>query len=215
MASPPRPRSFRVLDLPQIDPPPFPSPVMSATIAPSPWPAPPSPRPDGGWRFAREQAAPLAWLFELRRNVSITPRQLMGCYLLLCAVSLGVAVGFWLQGITVVSLFTGVELLAVGAALLVFARHAGDCETITLTDREMSVEQHVGPAVERVRFRAEWVRVEPVADDGSLVELSGEGRSVRVGRHVRPEMRVALAQELRRALRLARSVGARAVDQEP
>jgi len=187
---------------------------MSATTAPSPWPAPPPPRQDGGWRFAREQASPLAWLFELRRNVSITPRQLMGCYLLLCAVSMGVAVGFWLQGVTVVSLFTGLELLAVGAALLVFARHAGDCETITLTGRELSIEQHVGPAVERVRFRAEWVRVEPVADDGSLVELSGEGRSVRVGRHVRPEMRLALAQELRRALRLARAAGARGVDQE-
>lgn len=187
---------------------------MSATIAPSPWPAPPPSRQDGGWHFAREQTTPLAWLFDLRRNVSITPRQLMGAYLLLCAVSLGVAVGFWLQGVTVVSLFTGLELLAVGAALLLFARHAGDRETITLTDCEMSVEQHVGPAVARVRFRAEWVRVEPVADDGSLVELSGEGRSVRVGRHVRPEMRVALAQELRRALRLARAAGAQAVDQE-
>ena len=128
--------------------------------------------------------------------------------------SLTVAAGFWLHGVTVVSVFTGLELLAVGAALLVFARHAGDRETITLTQREISVVQQVGPSVERVRFRAEWVRVEPVADDGSLVELSGEGRSVRVGRHVRPELRVALAQELRRALRLARAAGAQAVDHE-
>jgi uncharacterized membrane protein len=116
--------------------------------------------------------------------------------------------------VTIVSLFTGLELLAVGAALLVFARHAGDRETITLTHREMSVVQQVGPATEQVRFRAEWVRVEPVADDGSLVELSGEGRSVRVGRHVRPEMRVALAQELRRALRLARAAGGQGLDHE-
>lgn len=187
---------------------------MSATIAPSPWPAPPTARRDGGWQFGREQASPLCWLFDLRRNVSITPRQLIGCYLLLCAVSLVIATGFWLHGVTVVSLFTGLELLAVGLALMVFARHAGDRETITLTGREMSVEQHVGPLVERVRFRAEWVRVEPVADDGSLVELSGEGRSVRVGRHVRPELRVALAQELRRALRLARAAGVRTVEHE-
>ena len=187
---------------------------MSATIAPSPWPAPSAARMDGGWRFGREQAVPLAWLFELRRNVSIAPRQLMGCYLLLCTISLAVAAGFWLQGVTVVSLFTGIELLAVGTALLVFARHAGDCETITLRGCEMLVEQHVGPAVERMAFRAEWVRVEPVVDDGSLVELSGEGRSVRVGRHVRPELRVALAQELRRALRLARAAASRAVDHE-
>ena len=187
---------------------------MSVTIAPSPWPAPPSARQDDGWRFGREQALPLAWLFELRRNVSITPRQLLGSYLLLCAVSLLVAGGFWWQGVTFVSVFTGLELLAVGAALLVFARHAGDRETITFTGSDMLVEQHVGPAVERVCFRAEWVRVEPAADDGSLVELSGEGRSVRVGRHVRPELRVALAQELRRALRLARAASARALEHE-
>lgn len=187
---------------------------MSVTTAPSPWPAPPGVRPSGGWRFGNEQTAPLAWLFDLRRNVSITPRQLMGCYSLLCVISLLVAAGFWSQGITVVSLFTGLELLAVGAALLVVARHAGDRETITLSGHALSVEQQVGAVLEHTQFRAEWVRVEPVGDDGSLVELSGEGRSVRVGRHVRPELRVALAQELRRALRLARAAGNQAVENE-
>jgi len=58
------------------------------------------------------------------------------------------------------------------------------------------------------------LRIEPVADDGSLVELSGEGRSVRVGRHVRPELRLELATELRRALRLVRTAGERVVDHE-
>ena len=132
--------------------------AMSVTTVPSPWPAPPSARQDGGWRFGRQQTVPLSWLFDLRRNVSITPRQLMGCYALLCVLSLLVAAGFWWRGVTIVSLFTGLELLAVGAALLVFARHAGDRETITLTHREMSVVQQVGPAIEQVRFRAECVR---------------------------------------------------------
>jgi uncharacterized membrane protein len=49
----------------------------------------------------------------------------------------------------------------------------------------------------------ERVRVEPVADDRSLIELSGQGRSVNVGRFVRPELRPQLAQEIRRALREA------------
>jgi uncharacterized membrane protein len=191
-----------------------PDPSMTATLAPSPWPAPSAPRQDAGWRFGRELSSPIGWLFDLRRNVSITPRQLVAAYALLCSVSLVVAAGFWSQGVTVVGLFTGLELLAVGVALLVVARHAGDREVITLTGRELAVEQRVGPAVDRLSFRAEWVRVEPVADDGSLVELSGEGRSVRVGRHVRPELRVALAQELRRALRLARTAGDRVVDHE-
>jgi uncharacterized membrane protein len=76
------------------------------------------------------------------------------------------------------------------------------------------VEQRFGPDVVHTSFRAEWVRVEPVVDDGSLVELSGAGRSVRVGRHVRSELRIELAQELRRALRLVRAAGERVVDHE-
>ncbi len=187
---------------------------MSITLAPSPWPAPAAPRLASGWRFAREQAAPGGWLFDLRRNLSITPRQLLAAYGLLCAISLLVAVGFWWQGVRVVGLFTGLELLAVGLALLVVARHAGDRELITLAEGELSVEQRFGPGVVHTSFRAEWVRVEPAADDGSLVEVSGQGRRVRVGRHVRPELRVALAQELRRALRLTRRAGERVVDHE-
>jgi uncharacterized membrane protein len=45
------------------------------------------------------------------------------------------------------------------------------------------------------------------------VELSGEGRSVRVGRHLRPEWRDELAQELRRALRQSQAAGERDWDQ--
>ena len=136
----------------------------------------------------------------------------MAAYGLLCSVSLLVAVGFWSQGVKMVGLFTGVELLAVGVALVLVARHAGDRELLTLTGSGLSVEQRFGPGVALTSFRIEWVRVEPAADDGSLVELSGEGRSVRVGRHVRPELRVALAQELRRALRLTRTASETAAD---
>ena len=182
---------------------------MTATLAPSPWPAPAAPRRDAGWRFGLELTSPAGWRFDLCRNASITPRRLLLAYVLLCTLALAVAGGFWWQGVAMVLVFTTLELLAVGVALLVMARHARDGEVITLTDREMSVEQRCGPSVAHTSFRAEWVRVEPAADDGSLVELSGEGRSVRVGRHVRPELRVELAQELRRALRLTRATGER------
>lgn len=178
---------------------------MTATFAPNPWPSPASPnsasRHEDGWRFAHESAAGGSLHFDLRRNVSLTPRQLVLAYGLVCALSLAVAAGFWWNGVRVVGLFTGLELLAVGVAMVVVARHAADRESITLHGRELAVEQHVGPVVERIAFRAEWVRVEPAAGVGSLVELSGQGRSVCIGRHVRPELRAELADELRRALR--------------
>ncbi len=188
---------------------------MNTTFAPSHWPASPAlARRDAGWRFAREFGSHGGWAFELKRNVSLSPRQLLAAFGLLSALSLLVALGFWSQGVSMVVVFTAVELTAVAVALLVAARHARDRELITLADREVAVEQHFGAQVDRATFRAEWLRVEPVGGQGSLVELSGEGRSVRIGRHVRPELRVDLAQEIRRALRLARAANDHVLDHE-
>ena len=177
---------------------------MSTTFAPSPWPATPaSPRPSA-WVFGREVLVggtrALQWLQQ--RNCSITPRQLGACYLSLCAVSLLIGLFFFTQGAPLVLAFAGLELLAVGVALLVFARHAGDRETLTLVGRSLQVEQCFGARIDRVDFAAEWLHVEPAGGQGSLVELSGRGQQVRVGRFLRPELRGAFARELRLALRV-------------
>ena len=177
---------------------------MSATLAPAPWP---SPAPRTGRAIGQAHAAEggedgVRWV--LRRNCSISPRQLGAFYFSLCALSLVIALGFAWQGAPVVLAFAGLELLLVGVALLVYARHACDGDTLTLAGQWLSVEQARGPRTEHTRFRAQWVCVEPSQADGSLIELSGEGRSVRVGRFVRPERRAELAREIRHALREAR-----------
>jgi len=178
---------------------------MTATTAPSPWPAPPAAARLGPWTFAREVpdagggTPALQWL--LKPNCSITPRQLMAVYLSLCAVSLAIGGMFFWQGAPLVLGFAGLELLLVGLALGVFARHAGDREVLTLVGPSLLVERRHGNRVERTDFAAEWLRVEPAAGQGSLVELSGQGRTVRVGRFLRPELRGAFARELRSALR--------------
>jgi uncharacterized membrane protein len=165
------------------------------------------------WVFGREVAgAPgkpgdaasmpaLEWL--LKRNCSLSPRQLGSVYLSLCGVSLLIALFFLWQGAPLVMAFAGLELLLVGVALLVFARHASDRELLRLAGRSLTVEQRVGSRVLHTNFTAEWLTVEPAAAQGSLVQLSGEGRTVRVGRFLRPELRPAFARELRQALRRA------------
>jgi uncharacterized membrane protein len=139
------------------------------------------------------------WL--LRRNCSITPRQMMGFYTSVCVLSLGVAAGFWIQGATLVLPFAGLELLALGAALMLYSRHATDNENIRLQAGRLTVEHTSGRATHRAEFAPAWVRVEPEHGDGSLVELSGQGQRIAVGRFVRPELRRQLAEELRWALR--------------
>lgn len=156
------------------------------------------------WRadpLSAEQGGPgLQWV--MRRNCSLAPRQVLAAYCLLCAVSLLIALVFAWFGATPVLWFAGIELAMVGLALLIYARHAADHETITLKNSMVSVQHHCGMKVECAEFRAEWLRVEPAAAQGSLLELSGAGQKTFVGRYLRPEWRQWLARELRQALRL-------------
>ena len=117
--------------------------------------------------------------------------------------SLAIGTAFWLQGAKLVLPFAWIELMAVGAAFAVYARHATDGETIRLAGAQLVVELENGGKLQRSEFRREWVRVEPGAADNSLIELSAQGKSVQIGRFVRPELRPVLAREIRMALRSA------------
>lgn len=141
-------------------------------------------------------------LWHLKRHCSLRPAQLAWFYVSLCLMSLGVATFFWAQGATLVMVFAWIELLAVGAAFLLYSRHAADAEKIVLQDGRLVIELETAGRTQRAEFNREWVRVEPVDGDGSLIQVSGQGRSVQVGRHVRPELRPALAREIRFALRV-------------
>ena len=150
-------------------------------------------------QFAQASGPSVSW--RLRRNCSVTPAQLAGVYLMLCGVSLTIGVFFWVQGAAFVLAFAGVELLAVGLAFLVYARHATDGESIRLEGARLVVERETAGRKERAEFERQWVRVEPKAGDQSLIEVSARGRKMEVGRFVRPELRHKLAGEIRRALR--------------
>jgi uncharacterized membrane protein len=165
------------------------------------------PTEDRGLRFGHESfadsrsAAQWSVRWQLKRNCSLAPRQLLLCYAGLCCLSLVIAVGFWSVGALMVLPYAGAELLAVGLAMFVYARHAADNESIRLLPGRLVVENAFGHRVERVEFTPAWVRVEPEHGDRSLIELSGQGRKIFVGRFVRPELRRELADELRWALR--------------
>lgn len=151
------------------------------------------------FRFATIQGQNIQWF--LKRNCSVSPVQLAWVYASLCVVSLSIGMVFWFKGATLVMPFAWVELLVVGASFWVYARHATDGEKISLQGAQLVVELESAGKLERAEFNREWVRVEPRTGDRSLIEVSGQGRTVQVGRYVRPELRPALAREIRMALR--------------
>src|SRR5215207_6082480 len=112
----------------------------------------------------------LEWL--MKRNCSFAPRQLLAVYASLCLLMLAIGFGFWSRGAVYVLPFATVELLAVGAALFVYAGHAADRERLVLRPDCLSVECRIGRRIEQVEFAPSWVRVDPRRGDGSLIELS-------------------------------------------
>jgi uncharacterized membrane protein len=154
-------------------------------------------RETGGSERSGERS--VQWL--LKRNCSASPRQLLAVFGSLCLISLLIAAAFWFRGATLVMPFAWAELAALAVALLVYARHATDSESIRLQPGRLTVEHACGRHVNRVEFAPAWVRVEPEHGDRSLIELSGQGQRISVGRFVRPELRRQLADELRWALR--------------
>ncbi len=153
------------------------------------------------FRFATVSGQRIDW--RLVRNCSVTPVQLGWMYLSLCAVSLAIATFFWVLGARLVMPFAWLEIVAVGIAFAFYGRHAADGEKISLQGTRLVVERETAGRVERAEFDRSWVRVEPKTGDRSLITLSAQGRSMEVGRHVRPELRSALASEIRMALRAA------------
>jgi len=148
-------------------------------------------------RLATSTADGLVWT--LQRNCSVTPAQLGICFGSLCLLSLVVGLFFWLQGAVLVLPFAALELLALGVAFLIHARHAADRERISVRGGELVVEVERAGRVERSEFVRDWVRIEADRRRG-LVEVTGGGRSVRVGRFLRTDLHPLLARELRQAV---------------
>lgn len=141
-----------------------------------------------------------AWHWHFRRNCALRPAQLFGAFAVFALVSAVVALLFWLRGVRLVAPFTVAELAAVGAALMVYARHAADQERIAIGAGAVVVEWVRGGREGRMVFDPRCIRIQAL--DGGLVQLSDRHRQVLIGRHLRPERRAALARDLRRAVML-------------
>ncbi len=156
---------------------------------------------DDGLSLGMQQIQPsgervIVW--KLLRNCALEPRQLAVAYGLLCLLSLLVGLGFAVVGAALILVFAGLEVVAVGVAMLLWARHAGDGEVITLCNNVVRVQRNVGPKVDVTELSAPWIRVDANARN---VTLRAGDQRITVGGHARYACRAAFAEELRQALR--------------
>jgi uncharacterized membrane protein len=136
----------------------------------------------------------------LSRNCALTPRQVGGFYLSLVAASALIATVFLLRGAWMILPFSLLEMTALGVALLVYARHAVDCERVSLGRDALEIESIDGSERRVTRVDRHAVRVEMDARPRATVSVVARGKRIAVGRFVGERERRRFARELRHAL---------------
>ena len=135
----------------------------------------------------------------LKRNCSISPAGLACVFAALAVAVLAIGVGFALAGAWLILPFAGLEVLLLGGAFVLQARHATDFERIELDRDRLRIEVAEAERVARYELDARRARIGLHKDRVTL----GDGqRELEVGRHLDAESRVAFAAELEKRLRI-------------
>ncbi len=140
-------------------------------------------------------AAVRQWI--IKRNCSITPRQLLMVYAVLGSVSLSIAIFFTLRGAWYVLGFAVLEMAAVGAAFLNFGRHAADSERLELTKNDLIVTLLLAGKERSFRFNPRTTHIALPRTRDELVGLEDGLAKVAVGRFLDHARRKEFAVELK------------------
>ena len=133
----------------------------------------------------------------LKRNCSISPSSLACVFVALAVVVLAIGTGFAIAGAWLILPFAGLEVLLLGGAFVLHARHAADYERIALERGWLRVEVAQGRRHARYELDARRVRVEM---EGSRVMLRETGERLELGRHLDEESRRVFGAELKKRL---------------
>ena len=137
----------------------------------------------------------------LKRNCSMSPRQVAIVYGGLCLFTFSIASAFAVHGMWMVLAYAALESGALAIALLYYARHALDHEHIALSEGCLLVERVQGGACEQVRLDPYWTRISLPTRRQRLIQIESRGVRLEVGSYVSDDMRRKVADELRAQLR--------------
>ena len=112
---------------------------------------------------------------------------------------LAIGAGFAAAGAWLILPFAGLEVLLLGAAFVLYARHAADYERIELESGHLTVEVADGGHTKRYRFSCRMDGARVSMEEGRVV-LRGAKEELEIGRYLGAEARAELAAELEKKL---------------
>jgi len=137
--------------------------------------------------------------WELKRNCSLSPYQLLGLFASLACMSMGVALAWAWQGSWPILPFAVLECLALGLAFMFYCRHAQDRERVLVTADQLQVDNHSGSKVVRRSFSRTGLRV-AIDEATGLIAIQSQGQESHIGRFLTRPQRQQFLKDLRRAL---------------
>lgn len=125
----------------------------------------------------------------------MSPAGLAKVFAALALLVLAIGAGFAAAGAWLILPFAGLEVLLLGTAYVLYARHAADYERIELESGRLTVE--IAEGERTARYELDGARVS--LDEGRLV-LRDAKEELEIGRHLGAEARAEVAAELEKKL---------------
>jgi len=137
-----------------------------------------------------ETAECVQW--RLQKNCSLTPRQLATCLVCFSLPGLLAGLAFYALGAPMILALLVLQFSTLVWCFVQYARHASDCEWLTVSRGAIEVQVDCGATRSRSTFSPVAASLRLLDQQQNLIAISERGHSVHIGgglpRHLRPHL---------------------------
>jgi uncharacterized membrane protein len=142
------------------------------------------------------QSQGTAWVWHLKRNISISPVTMAWIFVGLGFVSLLIGTVFYLAGATLILPFSMVEIAALLLAYFYNAIHANDYEKLTVDGNSLKIESKVGLKTFQLQLVRSMTRVDTLSHLNEMIQLRQGSTHTFFGKFIHANLRPLLAKKI-------------------
>lgn len=138
--------------------------------------------------------------FTIRRTLSLSSREMLIFFILVCIVTFAINIGFLLVGAWLVLPFAGLELMTLGLALWVVFRSGERVEIVTIKGEDVRVLKQDRKISEEWHYQRYWAQAVLLKDKSwypSKLFIRSHGRAMEIGKCLTDQERERLAIDLK------------------
>lgn len=143
--------------------------------------------------------------FIIRPTLSLSPREMLAFFILICMVTLVINIGFLMVGAWLVLPFAGLELLALGLALWFVYRAGERVEIVTIKGDDVRVLKQDRNISEEWHYQRYWAQAVLREDKNSWhpnkLYIRSHGRALEIGKCLTDHERERLAADIKEILK--------------